>query len=192
MCRNLLVLLSIAFACIQVAISAKDLDLYCGTCKAIVSEIEHGVGQVDPKKKIDVGSFRVAPDGKTRTVQKSYARSETHLTELLENVCNEVSENYVESKDANTGKMQLKRMVTHDGKMSGDVDFQQLMEDSKNQDAKTPPDTKTKKVKFACESIIEDYEDDFLHHFKKDSPEIAMKICADAAELCSSTEKDEL
>ena len=39
--------------------------------------------------------------------QKSYARSETHLTELLEKVCDEVSDNYVEAKDAETGEPTL-------------------------------------------------------------------------------------
>ena len=34
-----------------------------------MNEVEHSVNQVDPKKKIDVGSFRVDPDGKTRTIQ---------------------------------------------------------------------------------------------------------------------------
>ena len=38
--------------------------------------------------------------------------------------------------------------------MSSDVDFSQLMEDSKKQNADTPPDTKTKKVKFAVRTWI--------------------------------------
>ena len=32
-------------------------------------EVEHSVSQIDPKKKIDVGSFRVDSNGKTKTVQ---------------------------------------------------------------------------------------------------------------------------
>ena len=43
----------------------------------------------------------------------------------------------------------LRRMVTHDGKMATDVNFQQIMEDAKKQTADTPPDTKSKKVKHA-------------------------------------------
>ena len=40
-------------------------------------------------------------------------------------------------------------MVTHDGKMATDVNFQQIMEDAKKQTADTPPDAKSKKVKHA-------------------------------------------
>nr|XP_004225596.1 protein canopy homolog 2-like [Ciona intestinalis] len=95
----LLLLISI----IPLVACKKDLNLYCGACKAIMHEVDYSIQQVDPNKKIDVGSFRVDPNGKTRTVQKSYARSESHLTGLLERVCSEISDNYVESKDPETG-----------------------------------------------------------------------------------------
>ncbi|XP_076819900.1 protein canopy homolog 2-like [Clavelina lepadiformis] len=175
------------------AYGAKNKELYCGTCKAIVNELEHSISKVDPKKTINVGSYRVNPDGKTRTIQKSFARSEAHLTDLLESVCGEISENYVEAKDSKTGKKSLKRMVTHDGKMSSDVDFSQLMQETQAQ-GDAPPDTKSKKVKFACETIIEDFEDEILHHFKNGHEDASMKICADVADYCDAeeTNKDEL
>ena len=44
-------------------------DVSVSACRAIVSEIEHNVSKVDPKKTIEVGSFRVDPNGKTRTIQ---------------------------------------------------------------------------------------------------------------------------
>ena len=40
-------------------------------------------------------------------------------------------------------------MVTHDGKMASNINFQELMADSKMQSADTPPDAKSKRVKFA-------------------------------------------
>ena len=40
-------------------------------------------------------------------------------------------------------------MVTHDGKMAPDIDFQQLMAESQTQGKDTPPDAKSNKVKFA-------------------------------------------
>jgi len=45
-------------------------------------------------------------------------------------------------------------MVTHDGKMSTDIDFQQLMADTNQQDKDTPPDAKSNKVKFAVSLIM--------------------------------------
>lgn len=38
-------------------------------CKAVVDEVEYSISQVDPNKKIQLGSYRIDPNGKTRTVQ---------------------------------------------------------------------------------------------------------------------------
>lgn len=45
------------------------------------------VVKVDPKKRADVGGYRMDTEGNsvTRTVQ--YSKSETYLTELMENIC---------------------------------------------------------------------------------------------------------
>ena len=54
----------------------------------MMEEVEYAITAVDPKKKIQTGSFRVGPDGELTGVKKiQYARSETHLTEVLEVVC---------------------------------------------------------------------------------------------------------
>lgn len=45
------------------------------------------IAKVDPKRRADVGGYRMDSEGKsvTRTVQ--YSKSETYLTELMENIC---------------------------------------------------------------------------------------------------------
>jgi len=124
----------------------------CDVCKAVVDEVEHDISQVDPKKMIQVGSYRVDPNGKTRTVQKKYARSETHISELLDGVCEKISQNYMEVKDEEIkGITRLKRLVTHDGKMSPDIDMKALMDESNKGDK--PPGDKEKKIKFAVSSL---------------------------------------
>nr|XP_039267937.1 protein canopy homolog 1-like isoform X1 [Styela clava] len=176
-----------------IAVSGKkDLDLYCGACKAIVNEVEYIVNKVDPKKTIDVGTFRLDPNGKQKSSKVSYARSEGHLTEVLESVCTELSSDYVRNKDKETGRMSLKRMVTRDGNMASDVDFQALMQNAQNAGDK-PPDTDSKQVKFACESIIEDHEDEFVALFAKGDKNIIEKVCRDLGEYCKDEQtKDEL
>ncbi|GCB63754.1 hypothetical protein scyTo_0013243, partial [Scyliorhinus torazame] len=42
---------------------AKDPEVYCGVCRALVAEIDWAIKKVDPKKTIQVGSFRISPDG---------------------------------------------------------------------------------------------------------------------------------
>lgn len=45
------------------------------------------IGKVDPKKTIDIGGYRLEANG--NRVQKSLplTKSETYLTELMENIC---------------------------------------------------------------------------------------------------------
>ncbi|KAF6039414.1 CNPY2 [Bugula neritina] len=45
---------------------AKDMDLYCGACHMLVDEIHWEINQTDPKRTIQVGSFRIMPDGSQR------------------------------------------------------------------------------------------------------------------------------
>uniref|UniRef100_A0A3B4WZV5 DUF3456 domain-containing protein n=1 Tax=Seriola lalandi dorsalis TaxID=1841481 RepID=A0A3B4WZV5_SERLL len=40
-----------------------DIHLCFPACKAIVDELNYSISQVDPKKTINVGSFRLNPDG---------------------------------------------------------------------------------------------------------------------------------
>ena len=54
--------------------------------------------QIDPKKVVEGGSYRIAGDGSqpgTRNVP--YARSQTHLNELIENIC-EKMEDYAQAR----------------------------------------------------------------------------------------------
>lgn len=52
-----------------------------------MEEMLLAIAKVDPKKRADVGGYRMDSEGKsvTRTVQ--YSKSETYLTELMENIC---------------------------------------------------------------------------------------------------------
>uniref|UniRef100_A0A3Q4GMY7 DUF3456 domain-containing protein n=2 Tax=Neolamprologus brichardi TaxID=32507 RepID=A0A3Q4GMY7_NEOBR len=56
----------------------RDKVLYCSACKAIVDELNHSISQVDPKKTINVGSFRLNPDGTMKDKKVLHASVYTH------------------------------------------------------------------------------------------------------------------
>lgn len=118
-----------------------------------MDELEWEIAQVDPRKTIQMGSFRINPDGSQSVVevrplplsplpvplrgdpadpspgpQVPYARSEAHLTELLERVCEKMKE-YGEKVDPATHRKSYVRVISHDGtkmdlsgvKFDGDV-----------------------------------------------------------------------
>ncbi|XP_028391099.1 protein canopy homolog 2-like [Dendronephthya gigantea] len=147
-------------------------DLYCGACKIIAEEINWDISQVDPRKTLEVESFRIDSHGNQRSKKVQYARSETHLVEILEKVCERMN-NYAESTDKETGRKKYIRTSSRTGEavtlenisMSGDI---------------------AKALKFACESVIEDYEDTIVDIFKQEREDTAEEFCQRQTDLCAN------
>ncbi|CAB4006928.1 Hypothetical predicted protein [Paramuricea clavata] len=147
----------------QILCSNNRKGLYCGVCKIIADEINWDILQVDPRKILEVESFRIDSRGNQRSKTIPYARSETHLIEILENVCERMN-NYAESTDKKTGRKRYIRTSSRTGEavtlenisMSGDI---------------------AKALKFACESVIEDHEEMIVDIFKQEREDTADELC---------------
>lgn len=160
-----------AVAALMPAVSGRrSQDLHCGACRALVDELEWEIAQVDPRKTIQMGSFRINPDGSQSVVEVPYARSEAHLTELLERVCEKMKE-YGEKVDPATHRKSYERIVSHDGtkmdlnglKIDGDV---------------------AASLKFACESIAEEYEDELIEFLSHEADNVKDRLCSKRTDLC--------
>ncbi|KAM6294481.1 LOW QUALITY PROTEIN: protein canopy homolog 2, partial [Aegotheles albertisi] len=155
---------------LPVAIARRSQDLHCGACRALVDELEWEIAQVDPRKTIQMGSFRINPDGSQSVVEVPYARSEAHLTELLERVCEKMKE-YGEKVDPSTQRKSYVRVISHDGtkmdlsgvKIDGDV---------------------ASSLKFACESIAEEYEDELVEFLSHEADNVKDRLCSKRTDLC--------
>ncbi|KAL3866860.1 hypothetical protein ACJMK2_044117 [Sinanodonta woodiana] len=153
-------------------------DISCSVCRAVVDEVNYSISQVDPKKKIESGSFRVDSKGNQATKEKSYARSEYHLIDVFENVCNKFT-NYGH-KVLDTGKRTLVRIVSREG---GVLSMKGL----------TVEATEQQKYKFACHSLLEDHEEDMISLFREGSSDMEDRICREIAGLCEEEDlKDPL
>ncbi|XP_058678175.1 protein canopy homolog 2 [Ammospiza caudacuta] len=163
--------LALALASLLPAAGARrSQDLHCGACRALVDELEWEIAQVDPRKTIQMGSFRINPDGSQSVVEVPYARSEAHLTELLERVCEKMKE-YGEKLDPATQRKSYVRVISHDGtkmdlsgvKFDGDV---------------------INSLKFACESIAEEYEDELIEFLSHEADNVKDRLCSKRTDLC--------
>mmetsp|Transcript_8684 Transcript_8684/g.22462 ORF Transcript_8684/g.22462 Transcript_8684/m.22462 type:complete len:264 (+) Transcript_8684:73-864(+) len=67
-----------------------DINVNCGACKGLFDELDYMISKVPNYAKIDLGNARMDSTGKMTQKMKSYARSEVHLIELLEDVCEEM------------------------------------------------------------------------------------------------------
>uniref|UniRef100_A0A287D7S6 Canopy FGF signaling regulator 2 n=4 Tax=Marmotini TaxID=337730 RepID=A0A287D7S6_ICTTR len=159
-------------ALLGTASARRSQDLHCGACRALVDELEWEIAQVDPKKTIQMGSFRINPDGSQSVVEVPYARSEAHLTELLEEVCDRMKE-YGEQIDPSTHRKNYVRVVGRNGE-SSELDLQGIRIDSDISGT----------LKFACESIVEEYEDELIEFFSREADNVKDKLCSKRTDLC--------
>nr|XP_057925460.1 protein canopy-1 isoform X2 [Doryrhamphus excisus] len=100
------VMMLVVFTCCCQA--KRNQMLYCSACHAIVDELNHSINLVDPKKTINVGSFRLDPDGSMKDKKVPLARSETHLSELLDGVCDHMSDYAIHTDPATQQKRYLR------------------------------------------------------------------------------------
>ncbi|XP_038654322.1 protein canopy homolog 1-like isoform X2 [Scyliorhinus canicula] len=173
-CRGLVLLLLAAVTLLLPQVrGAKDPEVYCGVCRALVAEIDWAIKKVDPKKTIQVGSFRISPDGSQKPNEISYARSETHLLELFETICSNMDD-YALYVDPETQKRTYMRFAPRDSEKLGSVDFKNFKFDPEN----------SKSLKFVCEGIVEEYEDEIISLFAHEADHVADKLCSEKSEMC--------
>ncbi|XP_069580763.1 protein canopy-1 [Brachyistius frenatus] len=153
----------------------RDKMLYCSACEAIVDELDYSIRQVDPKKTINVGSFRLNPDGTMKDKKVPLARSETHLSELLDEVCNSMSD-YALYVDPSTQNRRYRRFAPRSGAAGEFPDFNNFQFDG--------PEAPNA-LKFACETVVEELEDDIVSAFSRDVENVHQELCNRVSDFCS-------
>ena len=86
---------------------------------------------------------------------KQWRLSETHLTELFEDVCKNIANDWVIEQEPKTANKFVKRMTTYEGAMNTEVNFQNIM-DQKQQDPDKPPSADVLTIRWTCENILEE------------------------------------
>ncbi|KAF2368723.1 protein of unknown function DUF3456 [Trinorchestia longiramus] len=132
----------------------KSKEIKCAVCQSLVAEVHREISEVDPRKKIEVGSYRIESNGDQRITSRTYAGSEAHMTDLLETVCGSFKD-YAQAKHKETGRVDVIPIVGKDGKMNPHFGEYEMIPD---------PDL-NKSLEFHCQSIVEDFEDEIVQHF---------------------------
>uniref|UniRef100_A0A6I8PLH5 Canopy FGF signaling regulator 1 n=1 Tax=Ornithorhynchus anatinus TaxID=9258 RepID=A0A6I8PLH5_ORNAN len=104
----------------------------------------------------------------------SLAKSEAFLTEVLENVCNRMND-YKLEEDPQTKEKSFKRFAPR----KGDKIYEEFKRFYFYSDAYKP-------LKFACETIIEEYEDEIYALIAQEAVYLADKLCSEKSDLCGA------
>lgn len=141
--------------------------------------MEEAISKIDPQKVVEVGGFRIDGNGNLISKTAKYSKSETYLTELMENVCSKMDD-YVKVTKKKTGKLDLLKMNAEDGgglgSMMSEVDF--IQDGDLN-----------KSLPHYCLEILEDQEEAFLKAFMSETLEsdLDIRICSQMTTYCKYT-----
>lgn len=144
-------------------------SLECGACTLIISRSEFRIAQINPEKMIEVGSFRVSPDGKQKGLKQiPYARSEAHLTEILEKICDD-TQHYKLIINPITGK----KVYAHNAStyIKG--------EDGKGMQSK---------LHNACNDLIDSSEDEIITFLKTSHEDAVKEYCHVEIGACTAVD----
>lgn len=145
-------------------------DVRCGACRALVDEMEWAISQMDPKKMVQTGSFRINPDGSQSIREIPLARSEGNLLDLMELVCERMGD-YGEVVDLSENRKTYVRIKSRTGEP---LDLSEAKLDSRV----------TSSLKFACETIAEQYEDELIEFFSHELENVKDNLCSKRTDLC--------
>uniref|UniRef100_A0A4X2KNX2 Canopy FGF signaling regulator 1 n=2 Tax=Vombatus ursinus TaxID=29139 RepID=A0A4X2KNX2_VOMUR len=144
-------------------------------CRALMDEVEYDVMKARQKKGVRVKSYRIRPDGTQERTKIPLAQSEAFLTEVLETVCERMNDYKLEDNSEN-GERKFKRFAPR----KGDKIYKEFKRFYFYSDAYRP-------LKFACETIIEKYEDEIFSLVAQEANHLADKLCSEKSDICDAS-----
>jgi hypothetical protein len=151
------------------------VSLKCLVCQALVDEIDVAIALVDPNKKRATG-FRLTPTGDLDKKVVPLARSEGHLSEIHDTICEQFEE-YAQAKEKWSGEVTIIRIMSRLGGMNprfSEVDI-------------VPDDDLNTRLKFYCQQIVEEREDDIMELFAQpewSKADIQREMCQTRSGIC--------
>ncbi|XP_014606187.1 PREDICTED: protein canopy homolog 2 [Polistes canadensis] len=172
--KNILIIAVTLQLCIFVkSIEIDTQYLKCLVCRATVNELKTELAKTDPSVKIEVGSYRMDADGNTIRRKVSKARSELHILDTMDEICDKMSD-YVRATYRTNGQLTIFNIMDSSDKMNSEMSKVHLVQDG----------DLNKSLKYYCEAIVQEFEDSILSLFSKGEIGIRRKLCTDIAEIC--------
>ncbi|XP_024944517.1 protein seele [Cephus cinctus] len=177
-------LIVIAFAVFVFdVVRCQDIDsrnLRCLVCRTTIDELTNELSKISPEREIEVGNFRL--DGKGNTIRKKVplARSEVHISNVLDEICGKLSD-YVRARYKSNGQLTILNLLDSSGGMNPEIAKVDIIQDS----------DLNKSLKYHCEAIIEEFEDGIVNVFRDGGKDADIKVCSEIANLCDDTIPDD-
>ncbi|KAJ8924438.1 hypothetical protein NQ315_007234 [Exocentrus adspersus] len=151
-------------------------ELRCLVCQKSIEELEAEIKKIDPESTVDVGGYRLDAEGNYNHKTVSMAKSEIHLSEMMETVCKKM-DNYVRALWKSNGTLTLFTMLSPDGTMNGDFDSVDLIQDMDLNES----------LKYYCEGIVEEYEEILIKLYQQEAEDVKTRFCFTETGVCPAS-----
>lgn len=149
-------------------------ELRCAACESTIEYLETELNKLDPKSKIQVGG-RLDVDNRRKFVSES--RSETKLTEILEDICNNLPQktSFVQTKKSKEWRFVTDEQVKNTGRWAKSFSLHAMQ-----------------KLKQLCYTLIEENEEAivaYLFNNHAENLDLRNKVCFEMAHVCPTAKK---
>ncbi|XP_018353223.1 PREDICTED: protein canopy homolog 2 [Trachymyrmex septentrionalis] len=176
-------LLFLGLFCIIVAVEPKEVDLKhlkCLVCRAAMNELENEVLKANPNKLVNVGNFRMDADGNTIYKKVPLGRSETHISILLDNICEKLSD-YVRATRKSDNQLMIFNLMSPSGGMNPIMSEVDIIQDS----------DLNKSLEHYCSAVVEEFEEDIVSLYVNGTPNKKKELCTKISNICNENYVDE-
>ncbi|XP_011707651.1 PREDICTED: protein canopy homolog 2-like isoform X1 [Wasmannia auropunctata] len=162
---------------------SKDVDLKhlrCLVCRATMDELEMEVLKANPNRLVDVGNYRMDAEGNTIRRKVPLGRSETHISILLDNICEKLTD-YVRATRKSDNKLVIFNLMSPSGGMNPMMSEVDIIQDG----------DLNKSVKHYCTFIVDEFEEDIVSLYVDGIKNKKKELCTNMSNLCNKNYVDE-
>ncbi|KAL6430450.1 hypothetical protein ACFW04_007817 [Cataglyphis niger] len=154
--------------------------LKCLVCRAIMKELQAEVSKANPNKLVEVGSYRMDAEGNTKRKMVPLSRSEVYILDLLDDICEKMTD-YVRARKKSNNQLTILNLMSSPGTMNprmGEVDI--IQDGDLN-----------KSLEHYCRFIVEEFEEDILSLYIHDIHNKKEKLCTQISNICNENYIDD-
>ncbi|XP_012234260.1 protein seele [Linepithema humile] len=176
-------LLIVSLCLMTVFTASAEIDfkhLKCLVCRTTMKELEAEVSKANPNKVVEVGSFRMDAKGNTIHKKVPLTRSEVYISEVLDNVCEKMTD-YVRAIKKSNSELILFNLVSSTGGMNPRMNEIDIIQDG----------DLNKSLQHYCSVIVEEYEEDIVSLYVNGASNKKEKLCTKISNICKNYVDDD-
>ncbi|GAB1861958.1 Protein canopy-1-like protein [Camponotus japonicus] len=176
-------LLFVSLFLISVFAEPNEIDLKhlkCLVCRATLKELQIEVSKADPNKLIDVGSYRMDAEGNTKHKKVPLSRSELYILDLLDGICEKMTD-YVRATKKSNNQLTILNLMSSPGIMNPRMKEVDIIQDS----------DLNKSLQHYCSVIVEEFEDDIVSLYVNGVRNKKEKLCTEISNICNENYIDD-